>query len=48
MEPGRVSGRTRDFRIVHLDGNPAEIGRMITVAITGSGPNSLSGRPARD
>jgi tRNA-2-methylthio-N6-dimethylallyladenosine synthase len=46
VEPGRVSGRTRDFRIVHLDGGPAEIGRTIDVDITGSGPNSLSGHPA--
>ena len=42
--PGRVSGRTRDFRIVHLDGGAAEIGQTIDVDITGSGPNSLSGR----
>ena len=44
VEPGRVSGRTRDFRIVHLDGGAAEIGRTVDVDITGSGPNSLSGR----
>jgi tRNA-2-methylthio-N6-dimethylallyladenosine synthase len=47
VEPGRVSGRTRDFRIVHLDGGAAEVGRTIDVVITGSGPNSLSGRRAR-
>jgi len=47
VEPGRVSGRTRDFRIVHLDGGAAEIGRTIDVDITGSGPNSLRGRRAR-
>jgi tRNA-2-methylthio-N6-dimethylallyladenosine synthase len=46
VEPGRVSGRTRDFRIVHLDGDPAAIGRTVDVEITGSGPNSLSGRAA--
>ena len=43
VEPGRVSGRTRDFRIVHLDGEPAWIGRTVEVEITGSGPNSLTG-----
>jgi tRNA-2-methylthio-N6-dimethylallyladenosine synthase len=47
VEPGRVSGRTRDFRIVHLDGGAAEVGRTIEVDITGSGSNSLSGRRAR-
>jgi tRNA-2-methylthio-N6-dimethylallyladenosine synthase len=47
VDPGRVSGRTRDFRIVHLDGGAEEIGRMVQVEITGSGPNSLSGRRAR-
>jgi tRNA-2-methylthio-N6-dimethylallyladenosine synthase len=46
VEPGRVSGRTRDFRIVHLDGEVGEIGRTVEVHITGSGPNSLSGRRA--
>jgi tRNA-2-methylthio-N6-dimethylallyladenosine synthase len=43
-EEGRVAGRTRDFRIVHLDGGPADLGRMLRVEITGSGPNSLVGR----
>ena len=47
VEPGRVSGRTRDFRIVHVDGEVEEIGRTIHVDITGSGPNSLTGRRAR-
>jgi tRNA-2-methylthio-N6-dimethylallyladenosine synthase len=47
VEPGRVSGRTPDFRIVHLDGGANEIGRMVEVEITGSGPNSLSGRRTR-
>lgn len=43
---GRVSGRTRDFRIVHLDGDASDIGRAMPVEITGSGPNSLTGRRA--
>jgi tRNA-2-methylthio-N6-dimethylallyladenosine synthase len=46
VEEGRVSGRTRDFRIVHLDGGPADVGRLVEVDVTGSGPNSLSGRRA--
>jgi tRNA-2-methylthio-N6-dimethylallyladenosine synthase len=47
VEEGRVSGRTRDFRIVHLDGRPADIGRTLDVEITGSGPNSLTGHRAK-
>jgi tRNA-2-methylthio-N6-dimethylallyladenosine synthase len=46
VEPGRISGRTRDFRIVHLDGDAGDIGTALGVDITGSGPNSLSGRRA--
>src|SRR5688572_18617806 len=46
VEEGRVSGRTRDFRIVHLDGTASDIGQTIPVDITGSGPNSLSGARA--
>ena len=48
VEPGRVSGRTPDFRIVHMDGGPEDIGRTLAVDITGAGPNSLSGLRARD
>ena len=43
VEEGRVSGRTRDFRIVHLDGGSGDVGRIVHVDITGAGPNSLSG-----
>ncbi len=42
--PGRLSGRTPDFRIVHLDGPAAWVGRLLAVEVTGSGSNSLSGR----
>jgi tRNA-2-methylthio-N6-dimethylallyladenosine synthase len=42
--PGRLSGRTRHFRIVHLDGPPSWLGRTLDVHVTGSGPNSLTGR----
>jgi tRNA-2-methylthio-N6-dimethylallyladenosine synthase len=41
---GRVSGRTRHFRIVHLDGPESLVGRLTTVEITGAGPNALLGR----
>jgi tRNA-2-methylthio-N6-dimethylallyladenosine synthase len=40
---GRVAGRTRDFRIVHLDGDAALLGRTVQVDVTGAGPNSLVG-----
>jgi tRNA-2-methylthio-N6-dimethylallyladenosine synthase len=46
-ENGRVAGRTRDFRIVHLDGDERLLGQTVDVEITASGPNSLVGsRPA--
>jgi tRNA-2-methylthio-N6-dimethylallyladenosine synthase len=48
VEEGRISGRTRDFRIVHLGGRPADIGQTVEVEITGAGPNSLSGRRANN
>jgi tRNA-2-methylthio-N6-dimethylallyladenosine synthase len=43
--PGRLSGRSPHFRIVHLDGPPGWLGRVLPVEVTGSGPNSLMGRP---
>jgi tRNA-2-methylthio-N6-dimethylallyladenosine synthase len=43
-EPGRVSGRTRHFRIVHLDGGPELLGRLVSVDLVASGPNALQGR----
>jgi tRNA-2-methylthio-N6-dimethylallyladenosine synthase len=42
-QPGRVSGRTPDFRIVHLDGDASYVGRTLRVRVTTSGANSLSG-----
>jgi tRNA-2-methylthio-N6-dimethylallyladenosine synthase len=45
--PPRVSGRTRHYRIVHLDGGPELVGRLVQVEITGAGPNSFVGRPAQ-
>jgi tRNA-2-methylthio-N6-dimethylallyladenosine synthase len=47
-EDGRVSGRTRHFRIVHLDGGATLLGRMIDVEIVGAGPNALRGRHTSD
>jgi tRNA-2-methylthio-N6-dimethylallyladenosine synthase len=41
---GRVSGRTRHFRIIHLDGPESLVGRLVPVEITGAGPNALRGR----
>ena len=41
---GRVSGRTRHFRIVHFDGPDGLVGRVVAVEITGAGPNALIGR----
>jgi tRNA-2-methylthio-N6-dimethylallyladenosine synthase len=45
---GRVSGRTRHFRIVHLDGDPGLLGRMVDVEIVGAGPNALRGTLSSD
>ncbi len=48
-DEGGLVGRTRDFRLVHLDGSPEWLGRVLDVAIVGSGPNALRGRvPAND
>lgn len=41
---GRVAGRTRHFRIVHLAGPESLLGRTVEVEITGAGPNSLTGK----
>jgi len=43
-EPGRISGRTADFRILHADGPPELLGQLSQVLVTGAGPNSLRGR----
>ena len=44
-EGEQLSGRTRDFRIVHLQGPAEWLGRFLSVEITRSGPNALVGRP---
>ena len=41
---GRVSGRTPHFKIVHLEGERALVGRTVRVDITVAGPNALQGR----
>ena len=41
---GRVSGRSRHFRIVHFDGAGDLVGRLVAVEITKAGPNALQGR----
>ena len=46
--PGRVAGRTRDFRIVHLDGEAGLLGRILEVDVTAASPNALQGRPAAE
>jgi tRNA-2-methylthio-N6-dimethylallyladenosine synthase len=46
-EKGRVSGRTRHFRIVHMDGSEDLLGQLVDVEIVGSGANSLQGKISR-
>lgn len=41
---GRVSGRSRHFRLVHFDGPDVWLGRLLSVDITGAGANSLTGQ----
>ncbi|MCL4820022.1 MAG: tRNA (N6-isopentenyl adenosine(37)-C2)-methylthiotransferase MiaB [Vicinamibacteria bacterium] len=43
--PGRVSGRTMHFRLVHLDGPEEWLGQEKDVEITSAGPNAFRGRP---
>jgi tRNA-2-methylthio-N6-dimethylallyladenosine synthase len=38
---GRVSGRSRHFRIVHLNGEASLVGHTVLAEITAAGPNSL-------
>jgi tRNA-2-methylthio-N6-dimethylallyladenosine synthase len=42
--PGRVSGRTPHFRIVHFAGKESLVGTALEVEITGAGANSLTGQ----
>ncbi len=45
IEEGRAVGRTRDFKVAHVDG-VARVGDLIDVVVTRSGPNSLGARLA--
>jgi len=40
---GRAWGRSRDFKIVHVEG-AGSLGEVVRVLVTGAGPNSLVGR----
>jgi tRNA-2-methylthio-N6-dimethylallyladenosine synthase len=40
---GRLAGRTRDFKIVHMAGSPDTLGRLADVVVRESGPNALAG-----
>jgi tRNA-2-methylthio-N6-dimethylallyladenosine synthase len=44
VQPGRISGRTPHFRIVHADGDETLHGQIVNLEITGAGANSLQGR----
>ena len=44
----RVSGRTRDNRLVHLDGTPGLVGRLVRVRVDHAGPYALSGSLVAD
>jgi tRNA-2-methylthio-N6-dimethylallyladenosine synthase len=41
---GRLSGRTRDNRIVHVEGPEELLGREVPVIVASAGPNALIGR----
>ena len=40
----RVAGRTRENKLVHLDGDPELVGRMVEVEVEHAGPYALTGR----
>ena len=42
-DDGRLAGRTRDFKIVHLDGPASLLGQTVGVEIRSTGPNALVG-----
>ena len=45
LRPGeaRLSGRNRENRLVHLDGSPGLVGRLVQVRVEHGGPYSLTG-----
>jgi tRNA-2-methylthio-N6-dimethylallyladenosine synthase len=42
--PTRLSGRNREHKLVHFDGDPSLVGRRVTVSVDRGGPYSLVGR----
>ena len=40
----RVAGRNREGKLVHLDGGPELLGRLVVVEVGRAGPYALSGR----
>jgi tRNA-2-methylthio-N6-dimethylallyladenosine synthase len=42
--PGRLTGRTPQFLVVHFEAPAEALGQIVEVEVTGSGPNSLTGR----
>jgi tRNA-2-methylthio-N6-dimethylallyladenosine synthase len=41
----RLRGRTRHNKLVHLEGSPEDVGRMVTVRVEHAGPYALRGTP---
>jgi hypothetical protein len=39
-----MTGRARNFKLVHFDGSPELVGRLVPVLITAAGPASLQAR----
>jgi tRNA-2-methylthio-N6-dimethylallyladenosine synthase len=42
-DPSRVSGRSREHKLVHLTGGPELVGRLVTARIEHAGPYALRG-----
>jgi tRNA-2-methylthio-N6-dimethylallyladenosine synthase len=42
--PTRLSGRNREHKLVHFDGDPSLVGRRVTVTVERGGPYALVGR----
>ena len=43
-QPGQLTGRARNSKLVHFNGPPELIGRLVPVLITAAGPASLRGQ----
>jgi tRNA-2-methylthio-N6-dimethylallyladenosine synthase len=44
--PGRLTGRTPQFQVVHFDAPAEDLGQIVDVEVTAAGANSLTGRIA--